>query len=223
MARLFVLGALAIALLAVGSIVLIEVMTDSDGERAAPASPPAAQPMPLAEAVVPEPAPAFVAPRVPVPTDAPPVTAVEPSIGSPPDLGHSGSTGSVSEANVARKRRWVSVAVRPRDLRTLWIEIANQRPELPRCWAEEPRAAVPQTRRGKQPLPKPAELILVLENDGEMVRVADTQVGTQGDDRAATIACARAMLKDVAFAVPASISESALDAGTRAEIRYVLQ
>jgi hypothetical protein len=128
---------------------------------------------------------------------------------------------------VPAKEPWVSVPLRPRELRTLWIEISSLRPDLQACWADEPRSALRPTGGASKPLPpegEPASLILEIESEGGRITVVDSSVESPGDDRRTTVDCARAQLKGLAFKLPRSLDGSAIArSGTRARMRFVLQ
>jgi hypothetical protein len=143
--------------------------------------------------------------------------------GSAPDLAASGTR----LPPVPPKEPWVTVPLRPRDLRTLWIEISTLRPELPSCWADEPRAALSPSgggNKGLSPGGAPSALILEIENAGGTLRVLEIAVDTLGDDRRTTVECGRQQLKGLSFKLPGSLEGSPIARpGTRARMRFVLQ
>jgi hypothetical protein len=226
MTRLFAWGVAAIALLGAGSVALIAVATahipwtppERRGEVPELPAPQLADPPPVARSLDPMPDP--IDPSAA--EDGVPEATPEVSLGVYPVPEPAELFEQAPPSAPAHHQPWSSVALKPRDLRTLWIEIANQRPELPRCWAREPRA-VPRPAGPGAP-PAPAALMLELESAGDTLRVVDAPVDAPGGDSAATVACAQAQLRGLTFDLPTTVAGSPIASpGARTRIRYVLQ
>jgi hypothetical protein len=218
-------AAAAVLALGVAAVLAVVLFTEDRGgtSPAAAGSEGAAAGEPAAAA---GPAPGRFDPFAPGGLQAPPDPAAPPerfAPGSAPDLAVEGTR----LPPVPPKEPWISVPLRPRDLRTLWVEISSRLPDLPACWAEEPRSALHPDGGGKKsspPVGAPAELILEIESSAGRLRVAETTVESAGDDRRATIECARGRLKGLSFDIPGSLEGTAIATpGSRARMRFVLQ
>jgi hypothetical protein len=213
MNRAFAIAAAAVALLASASVLAVHWATSPrrpagapDAERApavvAEPERAAAEPA-VAVAVADAPAPAPRPPPPPPVAPPAPVSAAATPI-EPPDVTARAAPVRAPPAG----EPWTSVPLRPREMRALWIEIRNRRPELARCW---------ETSAPGQGA-TPAALMLELETSGEGLRVVDAPVERQGALGASAVACAQAQLRGLVLDVRAPA-----DAGARMRMRYVLQ
>jgi hypothetical protein len=220
MRRLFVLGVVAIALLGLGGVVLVELVTAPALDRAVPQVAQARDALLAQDAAAPVHEPAAYSP--PGPSFAGPASASDLRV--PPSNATLAVQRLPPRAGSSAPEPWVSVPLKPRDIRTLWIEIARERPELPGCWANEPRAVLRPGPRRKAQAGAPAALLLELESTGDTLRVVSAPVESQGEDSDATVACAQAQLRELTIDVPATVAGTALvTPGARTRLRYVLQ
>lgn len=216
-----------ITVLTGGSIALIELASRSDSGRpvrALPDAPPEPEHGPV---TAPDPRPEITVAPLPALLEKPPLREFRPPpaaadtwavLGMEPPANTAGTLARASET-------WVSIPLRPRDLRTLWLAISEAAPDLSQCWAREGRAEV-TTRGGRMSVGggKPAALQLQLESTGEAVRIVGAPVDATGDDRSSTVRCAQAQLVGLTIPLPRTLDGSPLaEAGTRTQMRFMLQ
>lgn len=228
MKKLLALGVVAIALLTGAAILVIELAGRGGDPHAFrwSSEDPGADPEPEAAAAEPE---AVATSAEPARLDTlPPLRAARP----PPDPAETWAVLSIepppnAAGTIARaSETWVSVPLRPRDLRTLWLAISQARPDLARCWAREGRGEVQVDARGAMTVQggTPATLMLQLESAGDTLRIVGAPVDVSGDDRTTTVRCAQQKLVGLTVPLPRTLAGSPLaEAGTRTEMRFVLQ